>query len=168
MPTKTSPGTPALAHYLKEDSADEKTYEAWITGDSILAIVAGSEPTAGVLLGLLYELAKHPVQADIIYKEILQHQVDIRDGSAIARHCRHLEASIFEALRLYPSLPTGGSRKTPINEGITVAGVFIPPETTVVGPKFVIGRRMHPSRFSYSIFQCMIDRKFRRRLFHRR
>lgn len=158
MPTKTSPGTHALAHYLKEDSAHDKTYEAWLTGDSILAIVAGSEPTAGVLVGLFCELAKHPVHADIIYKEIIRHQVDIRDGSDLARHCRHLEAAIFEALRLYPSLPTGGNRKTPSDEGITIAGVYIPPDTTVVGPKFVIGRRMHPNWISDVNVRYVTDR----------
>lgn len=45
-------------------------------------------------------------------------------------------------MRLYPSLPTGGNRKTSSDEGITVNGIFIPPETTIVGPRFVIARRM--------------------------
>ncbi|KAL4748735.1 hypothetical protein BDW72DRAFT_214564 [Aspergillus terricola var. indicus] len=130
MSTTTSP----LAHYLLQDSLHNPTHKEWLGGDSLLAFVAGSEPTAGVLIGLLYELAKNTAQADIIYREIQQHkQTDIQQ-------CQHLKAAIYEALRLYPSLPTGGNRKTPRDEGITIAGVFIPPDTTIVAPKFCIGR----------------------------
>ncbi|KAL6231477.1 hypothetical protein BDW75DRAFT_247861 [Aspergillus navahoensis] len=124
----------SLAHYLLQDSLNRPTQETWLAGDSLLAFVAGSEPTAGVLIGLFYELAKNPEQAETIYREVLQH------GQAHLHRCQHLKAAIYEALRLYPSLPTGGNRKTPPDEGITVAGVFIPPHTTVVAPKFCIGR----------------------------
>lgn len=109
-----------------------------MTGDSILAIVAGSEPTAAVLIGLFYELAKYPRHADKVLREIKK--INIEDSRALAIGCPHLEAVILEALRLYPALPTGGNRKT-LKEGVTVGGVFIPPETTVVAPRFCISRR---------------------------
>jgi tryprostatin B 6-hydroxylase len=92
--------------------------------------VAGSEPTAAVLVGLFCELAKDPRHAEIILDEI--RALDITDSRALASSCPHLEACIFEALRLYPALPT---------DGITVGGTFIPPETTVVAPRFCISRR---------------------------
>jgi tryprostatin B 6-hydroxylase len=108
-----------------------------LTGDSILAIVAGSEPTAAVLIGLFYELAKAPYHADKIVQE-LRH-INIEDARVLAQ-CPHLDAVISEALRLYPALPTGGNRKT-TTDGVTIGGVYIPPETTIVAPRYVISRR---------------------------
>ncbi|KAF3767922.1 cytochrome P450 [Cryphonectria parasitica EP155] len=45
-----------------------------------------------------------------------------------------------EGLRLYPVLPTGGSRQT-VEEGVTIGGVYIPPYTKIVSPRFSIQRR---------------------------
>ncbi|CEL09984.1 hypothetical protein ASPCAL13111 [Aspergillus calidoustus] len=135
MPDDMSAESPILAHYLKHD-----THEA-LTGDSISAIVAGSEPTASALVGLFYELAKHPNQADKICHEVLQPGVDIQDGNSLLRSCPHLEAAIFESLRLYPSIPSAGNRKTSPNEGTTIGGTYVPPNTTIVAPRFVISRR---------------------------
>ncbi|KAJ5155349.1 cytochrome P450 [Penicillium capsulatum] len=140
LPTTDSCQAPALAHFLKYDSSNDNCYEDWLTGDAILAIVAGSSPTGGVILGLFYELAKNPIHTETIYGEIVQQGVNILDSQDLARRCPHLQAAIFEAMRLYPSLPTGGNRKTSSTEGITNAGVYILPETTVVAPRFVIAR----------------------------
>ncbi|KAL3476861.1 cytochrome P450 [Aspergillus californicus] len=139
IPDEIDPRTAILAHYLKDGSGGMGS-EA-LTGDSISAIVAGSEPTASALVGLFYELARSPAQADKIRDEIVQQGADIHDSNSLARCCPHLEAAILEALRLYPSIPSAGNRKTSSTEGITIAGTYIPPETTVVAPRFVIGRR---------------------------
>jgi cytochrome P450 len=136
-PKETS-SIPDVAHYLLQDARDDPQRFPWLTGDGILAIVAGSEPTAAVLVGLFCELSKEPRHTEIILDEI--RAIDIADLRALASSCPHLEASIFEALRLYPALPTGGTRKT-LEKGIMVAGMFIPPETTVVAPRFCISRR---------------------------
>lgn len=129
---------PDVAHYLLQDARDDPRRFPWLTGDSILAIVAGSEPTAAVLVGLFCELAKNQRHAEIILGEIST--IDIEDSRALASSCPHLEGSISEALRLYPALPTGGNRKT-LQNGITIGGTYIPPETTVVAPRFCISRR---------------------------
>lgn len=139
---KDTSDVPDVAHYLLQDARDDPRRFPWLTGDSILAIVAGSEPTAAVLVGLFCELAKDPRHAEIILDEIKT--LDIADSRALASSCPHLEACIFEALRLYPALPTGGTRKT-LENGITVGGTFIPPETTVVAPRFCISRRTYLS-----------------------
>lgn len=52
----------------------------------------------------------------------------------------HLNAVIKEALRLHPALLTGGNRKTSAS-GLTIGGRFIPPHTTIVAPRYTIGRR---------------------------
>ena len=51
-----------------------------------------------------------------------------------------LNACIEETLRLYPVLPSAGARQTK-ERGITVAGHYIPPYTTVIAPRYSIGRR---------------------------
>ncbi|KAE8151233.1 cytochrome P450 [Aspergillus avenaceus] len=130
--------TPDVAHYLIQDARENTSTESWLVGDSILAIVAGSEPTAVALMALFYELGKSPQYADIIFEEL--QDVDIRDGRELLRRCPNMEAAILEILRLYPALPTGGNRKTS-KEGIYIGGTFIPPETTVVAPRFSISRR---------------------------
>lgn len=126
-----------VAHFLLQDARDDLNQFPWLTGDSILAIVAGSEPTAAVLIGLFYELAKAPEHTDKIVRELKD--VNIEDSRALAQ-CLHLDAVISEALRLYPALPTGGNRKT-TKDGVTIGGVYIPPETTIVAPRYVISRR---------------------------
>lgn len=136
-PKKTSK-VPDVAHYLLQDAREDIQQFPWLTGDSILAIVAGSEPTAAVLIGLFYELAKEPRHMDLILGEI--QKINLTDSRTLASCCPHLEAVILEALRLYPALPTGGNRKT-LKEGVTIGGVFIPPETTVVAPRWCISRR---------------------------
>ncbi|KAJ5669801.1 hypothetical protein N7462_010871 [Penicillium macrosclerotiorum] len=111
---------PDVAHYLLRDARNDFRQFPWLTGDSILAIVAGSEPTVAVLIGLFSELAKHTHHADIIRDEI--NKVDIEDSRELAKKCPHLEGAIFEALRLYPALPTGGNREKNFEQ----AAAFIP------------------------------------------
>lgn len=54
-----------------------------------------------------------------------------------------LNAAIQEALCLCPVLPTGAPRQTG-KDGIFVAGVFIPPHTVIVSPRFYIQRSKSP------------------------
>ncbi|PSS10965.1 hypothetical protein M430DRAFT_53504 [Amorphotheca resinae ATCC 22711] len=131
---------PDVAHYLMEDAKTNnfrKESMMWLNGDSLLAIVAGSEPTASVLLGIFCELARNPAHARKIYDEI--QGLDIRDARSLSR-APHLEAVISEALRFYPVLPTGGNRKT-LEHGVTIGGTYIPPYTTIVAPRYSIMRR---------------------------
>ncbi|KAL5047510.1 hypothetical protein BDW71DRAFT_213961 [Aspergillus fruticulosus] len=147
------PSTHDLASYLfapedqdlraAEDKHDKDNlhHESWITGDSILAIVAGFEPTSTAMVNVLYELARRPSHAEKVHDEISRvPDSSMHDGQALSRACPHLAACIFEALRLYPPLPFIGIRKT-LHEGITVAGTYIPPETTIVVPKQSIACR---------------------------
>lgn len=142
---------PDLVHYLLEQQEGERTPEAILKmrGDSLNAIVAGSEPVPVVLIGLFSELARKPEHIEGICQELKD--VDINDSKALA-NLPYLNAAIQEALRLYPVLPTGGSRKTGPS-GVTIGGVFIPPNTTVIGPRFTIQRR----KFNLGILQCYGD-----------
>lgn len=86
---------------------------------------------------LLGELAQNPGQIDKLYEEL--RSVDTDNLEALGR-LPHLDACLTETMRLWPGLLTGGARKTSKN-GAWVAGRFIPPETTIVAPQYVIARR---------------------------
>jgi cytochrome P450 len=130
---------PDLVHYLLEQKGGVQTPETIlkIRGDSLNAIVAGSEPVPVVLIGLFAELAQKPEHIEGVYQELKD--ADINESKVLAK-LPYLNAVIQEALRMYPVLPTGGSRKTG-ERGVTIGGVFIPPNTTMVGPRFTIQRR---------------------------
>ncbi|PNP46211.1 hypothetical protein TGAMA5MH_02246 [Trichoderma gamsii] len=130
-----------LAYYLMEkDTEGREAFESekflWAAGDSLLAIVAGSEPTAVALIAVLCELGKHPEHTDQIYEELKD--VDALDLKTLVT-LPHLNAVIKESLRLHPALLTGGNRKTS-DTGLTIGGRFIPPHTTIVAPRYTIGR----------------------------
>lgn len=95
-----------------------------------------SEPTAAALIGIFCELAKHPEHIDKVYEELKD--VDVTDLKTLTS-LPHLNAVINEGLRLYPALLTGGARKTTEN-GATIGGTFIPPNTTIIAPRHVISR----------------------------
>jgi hypothetical protein len=92
---------------------------------------------ANTILGLLIELARAPVHAAKLYEE-LQTLDNLSDSKELGK-LPYLNACIVEVLRIYPALVTGGQRKTTKN-GVTIAGTFIPPETTIVAPQWVISR----------------------------
>ncbi|KAK0634267.1 cytochrome P450 [Bombardia bombarda] len=131
--------TPDLVHYLLEKSDAPRTADSVnrMRGDSLNAIVAGSEPIPIILIALFAELAKKPEYIEAVYQEMVD--VDILDTKVLSQ-LPNLNAVIQETLRLYPVLPTAGTRKTGPN-GVTIAGVFIPPYTTIVNPRYSIHRR---------------------------
>lgn len=131
----------------------------WLNGDSIAIIIAGryvltslltgplcnarfnddgsgSDTVAPSLVFLFYELALHPDQAKKLHAELLP--IDIYDRKAL-QALPHLNGFIQETLRLHPPVPSGGYRETP-PEGITVAGQYIPGRTTIVSPRYSLGR----------------------------
>jgi cytochrome P450 len=97
-----------------------------------------SEPAASTMVGLFHHLARNPKHIEKIYNEIKD--VD-RSDVRILSNLPHLEACIQEGLRLFPAPPTGGNRKTSEN-GCTIGGVYIPPFTTIVAPRYTISQRM--------------------------
>lgn len=52
---------------------------------------------------------------------------------------KHLNGVINEALRLFPPVPSALPRVTPL-EGLTIDGTFIPGNTTLYCPQYVLGR----------------------------
>lgn len=100
-------------------------------------LLYNSAPIANMLLGLLTELARNPVLLERLYEELrgVEDITNVKDLSKLP----FLSSCLTEILRMYPALVTGGQRKTN-KRGITVDGTYIPPQTTVVSPQWVIAR----------------------------
>lgn len=98
-----------------------------------------SDTVAPALVFMFYELALHPNQAEKLNVEL--QTTDISDRKAL-QALPHLNGFINECLRLHPPVPSGGYRETP-PEGMTVAGHYIPGNTTIVAPRYSLGRREH-------------------------
>ncbi|KAF7901930.1 uncharacterized protein EAF01_007228 [Botrytis porri] len=107
----------------------------WLKGDSLLAILAGSEPTAQILTAIFHELSMHREHIAEIREEL--GVVCITDIKAPTK----TTIPKCQAMRLHPNLLTGGSRKT-TESGVTIDGVYIPPHITVVTPHYTIAKCM--------------------------
>lgn len=88
------------------------------------------------LIGAFAELGKHQDQVDKIYEEVKD--IDATDFKVL-ESLPHLNGVIKEVMRLYPSVLSGGSRKT-LNESVIIGGKVIPPRTTIVAPRYTINR----------------------------
>lgn len=87
---------------------------------------------------LFYRLALEPQHAEIIREEL--HSLGSIHDSQALKGLDHLNGAINEILRLHPSVPTGGYRESP-PEGVEIAGRFVPGNTTIVSPRYTMGRR---------------------------
>ncbi|TGJ84039.1 hypothetical protein E0Z10_g4725 [Xylaria hypoxylon] len=112
-----------------------------LEGDSQLIIVAGSDTTSTTLTTVFRYLAQYPHHVGILRAEI-----DPLQRSELGEYAyidlsklKHLNGVINEALRLFPPVPTILPRLTP-PDGLDIDGTFIPGNTTVFCPQFVVGR----------------------------
>ncbi|KAL9089692.1 MAG: hypothetical protein Q9159_002420 [Coniocarpon cinnabarinum] len=111
-----------------------------LCGESIAAIVAGSDTVGSATSFLFYELAKHPEHQELIYKELQTiGEADDADGTSKLLALPHLAACINETLRFHHVIPTGGYRDTS-EAGLVVSNTFIPPGTTIVSPRYILNR----------------------------
>lgn len=87
---------------------------------------------------LFYRLTIEPQHAEIIREE-LRSISSIYDSQAL-KNLNHLNGAINEIPRLHPSVPTGGYRESP-PQGMYIAGRYVPGNTTIVAPRYTMGRR---------------------------
>lgn len=85
---------------------------------------------------VFYELVRNSDQVDKLFAEVSG--VDINDSKAL-QDLPYLNGVINETLRIHPPVPSGGYRESP-SQGITIAGRYIPGRTTIVAPRYTIGR----------------------------
>ncbi len=105
---------------------------------------ASSDTVAPTLVFIFYELALHHDQQEKLHAESAS--TDIYDRKAL-RSLPHLNGVINESLRIHPPVPTGGYRQS-LDCGMTVAGQYIPGRTTIVAPRYTLGKRVWYSLFS--------------------
>lgn len=102
-----------------------------------LFISAGTDTTATALAGWTYFICTHPN----VYKRLA---AEIRGAFKAndevkwdkVKSLAYLEATLNEALRLYPPSPASQQRVVPPG-GATIAGLFVPAGTTVAVPPWV-------------------------------
>ena len=117
-----------------------------IQGDARLIIVAGSDTTAATFSHLFCHLASQPEIVAKLREELTPlvgggGSVDVQNQKI--QDADYLNGVINETLRLNPPVPSGVFRKTP-KEGIMVNETFIPGDTVVQVPGFVLGHGMFP------------------------
>ncbi|OQE89490.1 hypothetical protein PENNAL_c0014G05119 [Penicillium nalgiovense] len=128
-----------IASWFIEDHVkhgSDPTRERWLSGDTATLVVAGSDTTAPSLTLLFYFLARYPMHVEKVYEEI--RGVDRENPAALAT-LPHLTGTINEAMRLLPAVLTFSSRVTP-PEGLMIDGTFIPGNTKICAPRYIIGR----------------------------
>lgn len=133
---------PSLMDVLLAPAGPRPSRQGLLTlrSDSRTIIVAGSDTTAASLSHIFYLLAKHPEHVVKLRQELLP----LMNSDGTFEHQKvhradHLNATINEALRLYPVPPTAIVRKTP-PEGIVVDGTHIPGNMNVWTPQYIIAR----------------------------
>ncbi|KAI0098886.1 cytochrome P450 [Nemania sp. FL0031] len=112
-----------------------------LEGDAQLIIVAGSDTTSTALTTVFRYLAQYPHHVALLRAEI-ENLPRTELGDYIhtdLANLKHIDGVINEALRLFPPVPTILPRITP-PEGLDIGGTFIPGNTTVFCPQFVVGR----------------------------
>ncbi|KAL9593682.1 MAG: hypothetical protein Q9219_007437 [cf. Caloplaca sp. 3 TL-2023] len=137
---KNTSSEPDVSYWLIEEARKTGFTETewnWLSGDAVLAIVAGSDTVTSTLVGLFYRLATDPARTEKLHAEIVA--VDCSDDTVLQK-LPYLNGVVNEALRLHPALLTGGNRKTP-KEGALICGRFVPGETTIIAPRYTIFRR---------------------------
>lgn len=100
-------------------------------------MITYSDTVAPTLVFIFYELALHPEQQQKLRAEM--ETIDVSDLKAL-RSLPHLNGVINESLRIHPPVPTGGYRQSP-DDGMTIAGQHIPGRTTIVAPRYTLGKR---------------------------
>jgi cytochrome P450 len=90
------------------------------------------------MVNLFYRLALHPDHAAKVREEV-NSLSSVYDSNGL-KNLDHMNGCINEVLRLHPSVPTGGYRESP-PEGLEIAGTWIPGNTTIVAPRYTMGRR---------------------------
>lgn len=87
-------------------------------------------------------LAQHPEEAAKLRAELAPRVPAAKDEEVWHKdvvNLPHLDGIIWEVLRLYPAVPTSPPRLSP-PEGITIAGTYIPGDTELYCPGYVLGR----------------------------
>ncbi|KAK8013885.1 hypothetical protein PG990_007181 [Apiospora arundinis] len=125
-----------IYHILNSESKRSLSHSEVILNVALF-ISAGTDTTATALTGWTYFVSTHPEVYQRLVEEVrgsLATEDDIRWEEV--RNLRYLEATIHEALRLFPPSPASQQRVVP-RGGATIDGHYVPAGTTVAVPPWV-------------------------------
>ena len=131
-----------IEHHLTLDEAKKRAQWPTLQNDSRLMIVAGSDTTAATMSHMFLYLAKEKGLVLKLRKEMDSLAKYNEKGKLEYQSIKEaplLNGVINEALRLHPPVPSGWFRKTP-PEGIMIGETFIPGDTHIQVPPFVVAR----------------------------
>lgn len=122
----------------ENDESGSRLSDSELAADSVLAVIAGSDTTATVLAGILYELISNPT-IFLKLREAIEETVGACEMTNTALlKVSYLESCIQEGLRLYPVVAGGLQRLSPPDRAVRVSSIdpnhpgwLIPPGTHV-------------------------------------
>lgn len=129
--------TDFMYHILINNESKKSLSQTEIILNMALFISAGTDTTATALTGWTYFVCTHPEVYRRLINEIrgaLATEEDVRWEKV--KNLRYLEATIHEALRLFPPSPASQQRIVP-RGGATIDGYHVPAGTTVAVPPWV-------------------------------
>ncbi|KAK2040152.1 cytochrome P450 [Colletotrichum somersetense] len=128
---------PDFMYHILNSESKNLLSETEIILNMALFISAGTDTTATALTGWTYFVCTHP---DVYRRLVREVRGALRDRDDIrwdkVRHLRYLEATIHEALRLFPPSPASQQRMVPAG-GATIDGYYVPAGMTVAVPPWV-------------------------------
>ena len=123
------------------ETGSKKQAQSWLTGESHVLIVAGSDAVASTIAYSFYHLAHDKARSTQVREELIALQA--RCGEIGAKELQNgapcLNAFITEVLRLHPANPSGSLRQTP-GAGVYVGQHYIPGHVTVCIPLWTLLR----------------------------
>lgn len=129
--------TDFMYHILINNESKKSLSQTEITLNMALFISAGTDTTATALAGWTYFVCTHPEVYSRLVNEVrnaLETEEDIRWEKV--KDLRYLEATLHEALRLYPPSPASQQRIVP-RGGATIDGYYVAEGMTVAVPPWV-------------------------------
>ncbi|KAG6358365.1 hypothetical protein INS49_014249 [Diaporthe citri] len=129
--------TDFMYHILINNESKKSLSQTEIILNMALFISAGTDTTATALTGWTYFVCTHPEVYSRLIDEVrgaLVTEEDVRWEKV--KDLRYLEATIHEALRLFPPSPASQQRIVPPG-GATIDGYYVPAGMTVAVPPWV-------------------------------
>lgn len=158
-----------MYHILRSNNEPGKSEKSRLTDTEVvlnvaLMISAGTDTTATALTGWTYFVCTHPDVYQRLIEEVRGAFLSCDEGQGDhdddvswdkVRNLAFLEATIFEAMRLYPPSPASQQRVVPAG-GATIDGYYLPAGTTAAVAPWVSTRsalnfhkadEFHPERW---------------------
>jgi cytochrome P450 len=128
---------------LMQDKAGQPNSLEWgeIVAEVSIMMNAGSDTTAIAMNNVMFQLLRHPKVLAKLCREIdavMEPEERVARYDSV-RHLPYLRACLDESLRLFPPSTFGLPRRTP-PEGLSIAGTFVPGETSVSISAYVAHR----------------------------